>query len=325
MSTEDGGEDLEFITPDDGNETEATESRDTQQATDATNDEAGDENLDDDLDLGDDDDAGGDDETEEIEVAGKKYKVHRDLKPNLMMQADYTRKTQEIAEHRRTLEQVVQAQQAREQSFAQQVQFQQQHIRGYAQLANMDQQIEQYAKYDWRQAEAQDPLTAQSHWREYQMLKDQRANLAGQLQQVEFAAREEARKQELAAQQQREQSVARQRQETERILQREIKDWNEQTATAIREYATAKAGYSVDELKNTVGDPRAFILLDKARRYDQLVEKKRQAKTPPQDQTKPLTKIRNGKAGAVTSGLNDSLSVDEWIRRRNEQVRKRAD
>lgn len=324
MATEDGGEDLEFITPDDGNEAEATEPRGAQQETGATGQVAGDDNLEDDIELGDNA-ADGEDEFEEIEDSGKKYKIHRDLKPKLMMHADYTRKTQEIAEYRRTLEQVVHAQQAREQAFAQQVQLQQQHLRGYAQLANLDQQIEHYAKLNWQQVEAQDPLTAQSHWRQYQQLKDQRAGLAGQLQQIERNAQETARRQELATQQEQEKATAKQLQETERVLQRAIKDWNETTATAIRDYATGKAGYSMDELKNARGDPRAFIILDKARRYDQLLEKRQAAaKAKPHDQTKPLTQIANGKSGAATSGLDDSLSADEWVRRRNEQLRKRA-
>lgn len=324
MATEDGGEDLEFITPDDGNEAEATEPRKAQQETGATEQDAGDDNLEDDLELGDEN-ADPEDETEEVELGGKKYKVHRDLKANLMMQADYTRKTQEIAEYRRALDQAAQAHQAREQAFAQQAQFQQQHLREFAHLANLDQQLEQYARFDWDQAEIQDPLTAQKHLRQYQQLKDQRAALAGQLQQMEYSTREQARRQELAQQQEHEKALAKQIQETERVLQREIKGYNETTLTAIRDYATGRAGYSMEELKSAVVDPRAFIILDKARRYDQLLEKRQaaaKAKTP--EQTKPLTRISNGKSGAVASGLDDSLSADEWVRRRNEQLRKRA-
>jgi hypothetical protein len=324
MATEDSGEGLEFITPDSGNEAETTEPPKTQQETEASEQNADDENLEDDLELGDEDDAGKEADLEEIELGGKKYKVHPDLKPNLMMQADYTRKTQEAADFKRSLEQAAHAHQAREQAFAQQVQFQQQHLQRYAQLASLDQQIEQYTKLDWQQAEAQDPLTAQSHWRQYQQLKDQRAGLAGQLQQVEHSAREEARKQELAKQQEREAASARQIQDAERVLRREIKDWNKDTFTAITNYATGKAGYSVDELRNAAGDPRAFVILDKARRYDQLLEKRQAAKAKPQDQTKPLTRVSNGKSGAVAQGLDDSLSAEEWTRRRNEQIRKRA-
>jgi hypothetical protein len=40
---------------------------------------------------------------EEIEHEGRKYLVPKALKPLLLMQADYTRKTQEVAEQRRAV------------------------------------------------------------------------------------------------------------------------------------------------------------------------------------------------------------------------------
>src|SRR5690349_1139844 len=44
------------------------------------------------------------DETEEVEHEGKKYKIPKPLKGALLMQADYTRKTQEVAEQRKQVE-----------------------------------------------------------------------------------------------------------------------------------------------------------------------------------------------------------------------------
>src|SRR5215204_3179929 len=43
-------------------------------------------------------------ELEEIERNGKKYKIPTALKSELLMQQDYTRKTQEVAEQRRAIE-----------------------------------------------------------------------------------------------------------------------------------------------------------------------------------------------------------------------------
>src|SRR5262245_52574677 len=42
-------------------------------------------------------------ESEEIEHDGRKYLVPKALRPLLLMQADYTRKTQEVAEQRRAV------------------------------------------------------------------------------------------------------------------------------------------------------------------------------------------------------------------------------
>lgn len=51
------------------------------------------------------DEAGDDgDELEEVEFGGRTYQAPKGLKPALMMQADYTRKTQELAEARRMLQ-----------------------------------------------------------------------------------------------------------------------------------------------------------------------------------------------------------------------------
>ncbi|MEK1933745.1 MAG: hypothetical protein AAAC47_28970, partial [Pararhizobium sp.] len=43
-------------------------------------------------------------EETEVEFNGKKYKVHPDLKDGLMMRADHTRKTMEVAELRKAVE-----------------------------------------------------------------------------------------------------------------------------------------------------------------------------------------------------------------------------
>lgn len=44
------------------------------------------------------------DDLEEVEHSGKKYRIPKELKPALMLQADYTRKTQEAAEARRAFD-----------------------------------------------------------------------------------------------------------------------------------------------------------------------------------------------------------------------------
>src|SRR5215204_4003947 len=54
-----------------------------------------------------------DEEFEEVERAGKKYRIPAALKGELMMQSDYTKKTQEVSETRKALE-------AREAEIAQQ-------------------------------------------------------------------------------------------------------------------------------------------------------------------------------------------------------------
>ena len=116
--------------------------------------------------LGDDDD-----ELDEHEHEGKKYKIPRVLKPALMMHADYTQKTQEVAEQRRAVE-------AERERLTNQVKSQQEHVVALGRLAaadetlkNLDARIEQYEKLNWSQIEQTDVLRAQTLLREYNLLK----------------------------------------------------------------------------------------------------------------------------------------------------------
>ena len=88
------------------------------------------ESLDDQL----DDEAPEEDDSEELEHDGQKYKLPKALKPLLMMQADYTQKTQALAEQRKAFEAEA----------AQKQQLMQQNIQEVAQIVNIDQQLQQY-------------------------------------------------------------------------------------------------------------------------------------------------------------------------------------
>ncbi|MBI1620354.1 hypothetical protein [Aquamicrobium zhengzhouense] len=316
---------LDFVTPDDGTASDEVEHDENLEAVHDDDPELeGDGDTD--ADQGDEEDADDEDpvsqeETEELEVGGKKYKVHKDLKPLMMMQADYTRKTQEVAEHKRALEQDHEAIQREREMVAQHSQMIRQNLQGYAQLANIDQRLEAFAKIDWNAYEQQDLFQAQQAFREYQLLKDQRQQLAGNLQRQEHEARSMAEQQQ--RRQAEEQRLARERAaaETLRVLQRDIKGWNEQLAGEVRIFAEAQ-GYTQEELFNATSDPRAFKLLHKAMQFDKLMAA-RKAAQPKTEQAKPLTKV-GGRKAAAPRGLDDSLSADEWVRRRNEQLRKRA-
>lgn len=80
------------------------------------------------------------DELDEVDWDGKKYKLPKVLKPALMMQADYTRKTQELAEARRAL-----AEQAQ-----QQAQMDQQEVRVAGQVNLLEERLRSYEQIDWQ-------------------------------------------------------------------------------------------------------------------------------------------------------------------------------
>jgi len=108
-----------------------------------------------------------DGEEVEIEYEGKKHKVSKELKDAFLRQADYTRKTQDVAEKRREVEAAYQA--------AQQIrQMNEQDLVDVGQIINLDKQIQQYkalTREQWQQIEQADPAKAGQLWRDYQFLQ----------------------------------------------------------------------------------------------------------------------------------------------------------
>ena len=87
-------------------------------------------------------------ESEEIEYEGKAYKVPKELKDAFLRQADYTRKTQEVAEVRKTVEDRAQFLEAKEVLLGQAYQE-------ATELRAIQMQLEQFDSLDWaRLAEA---------------------------------------------------------------------------------------------------------------------------------------------------------------------------
>lgn len=322
---------LDYITPDDGFDPPASDDANEGADTGADGVEQGDENEPDlDLDLGDDADKTGDDtaeELEEIERNGKKYRIPAALKGELMMQADYTRKTQEVAAQRKELEGHAAAFEQHKQALAQQAELQQANIQDVARLVNMNDQLAQYEQVDWATLEAEDPFRAQAAYREMQQLERARNNLVGELNQKHQEAQQDHHRRTQEAQQSFHAEVTKRAEETMAVLRTRVPGWNDKVATEVSTYAMNVGGYSRDELVNAVGDPRAFVLLHKAMSYDRAVEKaavRHKAQRQQQEQIAPLTPVAKGKASPAPAGLSDQLSADEWVRRRNEQDRKRG-
>lgn len=315
---------LEYITPDDGTASDAAEPERELDASPEADLDGGEGN--DEIDLEGDEHEDGDEpvseeETEEVEFSGKKFKIPKELRPALMMQADYTRKTQELAERNRGLDSEKASVEQQKAMVAQHSQAVRQNLQGYAQLMTIDQQLEEFSKVNWEQYDQQDFMAAQTAYRRFQALKEDRHRLAGNLQRQEA---ELQRHSQLQAQQaeaelkQRQEAAAR---ETLAVLQREIKGWNDKVAAEVAQFATSQ-GYTRDELISATGDPRAFKLLHKAMSYDKLVAARKAAQPKP-EQAKPLSKVAGRSAPAV-AGLDDRLSAEEWAKRRNAQVRGRA-
>jgi hypothetical protein len=239
------------------------------------------------------------DDGEEIEHEGRKYLVPRALKPLLLMQADYTRKTQEVAEQRRA---VLAERQALHQTS-------QAEPDAYARATTLAGQLAQYQQVDWRAWHDSDPFAASAATSEYNMLRDQHSQALGQLSQMR------GQRNFLA-----QQDTARRTEEGRAALAKAIPGWSEDLKARLIGFA-AGYGFSRDELDDLEADPRVARVLHAAFSGSKSAETARKVhNTLAAQQVQPAASVRA--RGAPPAGLDDRLSPDEWVRRRNAQLRK---
>lgn len=242
-------------------------------------------------------------EDEEVEYEGERFKVPSKLKDALLRQADYTRKTQEVAETRREVE-------AKAEMVERQAKAHQEDLKEVAHLVNIDQRLQQFAQVNWQALNQQDPQQAQALHIEFTQLQSQRGQLVSHLTQKQQQRQWETQ-----------QNFAKQHHEAEAFIKREIKDWSPEKDRALEAYAL-KEGIDTKSLSQLVlKSPAVLKLVDKAARYDQLV--KAQAKKPtPESQAKPVTRISGAKAAATIDP--DKMSNEQWLKWRNADLRKKT-
>jgi hypothetical protein len=93
-------------------------------------------------------------ETVTVEHEGQTYEVPAALKGALMRHADYTRKTQALAQQRAALD-------AGHQALAQMAQAHGEHLADYARLAGLGDQIGRLEQLNWPALQQQNPAQAQ--------------------------------------------------------------------------------------------------------------------------------------------------------------------
>jgi hypothetical protein len=92
-----------------------------------------------------------DEDLDELDYDGEKYRIPKKLKPGFMMQADYTRKTQEVAQTRQELE-------AQKQRIAEQAKAVEEINEDTERLALAKHNLKQFEALDWNKLEAEDPF-----------------------------------------------------------------------------------------------------------------------------------------------------------------------
>lgn len=271
----------------------------------------------------DDEDAKAD-EFEEIEVGGKKHKLPKELKPLLMMQQDYTRKTQEVAETRRALESQAEQVKARDAAIAQQAELLPKVAKHLADISNIDAALQNFAAVDWAALDQEDPVEAGRLYRQQQQLKELRGAALAAVKKAEVDFYQDRKAAVEAQQREAREAHAKRQAEAAATFQAKFK-LPDDTIKKVFEYAREQGGYDAKELAD-LADHRPLTTLYKSYLWDQHVAKQRsaaKAKAPAPEPVKPLERTPKGTTAPASRGLDDRLSPEEWARRRNEQLRGR--
>ena len=240
------------------------------------------------------DEAEPEEEYEEVERGEVKYRIPKALKGEFLMQADYTRKTQELSQQRQQHEAAVQQWTEADEAL----------VEARAGLKAIDtrlQQIESLTEGQWQQL---DPARAQALMREQMTLRDQRAQLDGAV--AQHRERLEADRTRLATER---------RQAFAEALPREIPGWSDELDAKLTKAAIDDLGFQPDDLKN-LDDIRAAKTLYWAHRGLEAHRAEQAAlKAQKTVSVQPAPKVAGGQA--PRRELRDDLSVDEWMRRRS--------
>lgn len=187
----------------------------------------------------------------EVEIEGEKYLVPKKISDRFIQHADYTRKTQDVAEMRRALSaerEVTTLNKAFDQAVAPEQQ----------RMILLDAQIEQYKRLDWQGMDTEQLLKARAG---LDQLKDMRAEIDTSIKakRGEFDQKISGHVQEAM-------------QAGEKYIEQHIKDFNEKSKKQLFDYGVSE-GYTRTEMDKLV-DPRIVVSLWKAQQWDALLASK---------------------------------------------------
>jgi hypothetical protein len=223
-----------------------------------------------------------------VKVDGKEIEVPKDeLIRGYQREADYTRKTQKLAEERKLVES----------------EFQQ--VRGereqYAQiLGQLQQKLQEFEPQepDWNRLEAEDPTEYARQWTSHQRRQQQKMAVQAEQDRLNQVRQAETQKQIQAV-------LA---QETARLKEK-IPEWSspekaKAEGKALLEYGQA-LGFSEQEL-NGITDSRALLALHKAWKYDQMMSKRPEFQAKIKKAPKMASPGSAGSVGSKSGELNNA-------------------
>lgn len=240
-------------------------------------------------------------ELEEFEWNGKPVKGPKGLKDSVLMHADYTRKRQADAEKAKALE-------SREAEINQKLAATEEELDARSTLRDVDKRIGEYAKLtqaDWDYHHNIDPMGTDKAWRDFQFLKEQRAEVAKTLE-----AKQNERTQ--AAQQ----SLAKRVEETIAFAQKEIPGWKPELTDTLVKLAT-DLGVPEDALKAN-WSPVFYKLLHRAH-IGELTLNRQTAPKPIPAPIQPLATVGGKSTPAARADLASS-DMESYVALRRKGV-----
>jgi hypothetical protein len=278
----------------------------------------------------------GDDGLVEIEIDGKTHRVPGDLKDAFMRTKDYQEKREADAEARRQVEaqrtELAETAARQTESLSK---FREQHVavaQTEAALAGIEAELAEYRKYtpaQWEQTKADNPALFAQHADRLDFLRTMRQTTTEALE----AAKTDLSKKEsdLTESQKgvREAALKSAWGETNAALTKEIEGWSPAKGQELGTYLVKEFGVKPEELPEAT-DPRIWKMADRLMRAEADVARLKTATTQATAtdaalKSQAVTPAVKPAGGAPKpTGVNDKLSPEEWMRRRNAQVAKRG-
>lgn len=185
----------------------------------------------------------------EVEFEGETVMVPKKVEQALMRQADYTRKTKDVAAARKDYASRIEAIERREQGV-------EKLAKAIGKVEAIDAQLASFKDTDWEKLEAENPQQASILGLRAMRLQHQR---------VAAVSEAEAIDRQIAGERQTD-LHARQGEMLKTLAKEFPGGWDEKAGERVTEYAR-KAGFSVPEIQR-IADARLILALEKARKFD---------------------------------------------------------
>ena len=246
---------------------------------------------------------------EDIEVDGKVLKIPSEAKDYLLRQADYTRKTQEVAARAKELD-------TREEQIKQQAQISEHERDAHIALAQVGSQLKQFEAIDWAAEKAKcqdDPIALgelNARWMEYRELRDL------QQQGQEYLSKAASQRTEMAKQETAKRLAA-----TKAFAEKNIKGWTPALDNQITQWA-AERGFTRDMLMAAY-TPEVYEMVHDAYQWNQSLKRQKTAKpSTPKTPIAPTNTVA-ARGNAVVQKDPAEMSEAEFVAHREAQLARR--